>query len=192
MLISASTQDELSESFLRFQEHYESPFWADKIFTKGQFKQWYSLTYGADTYRSDWSGFNFPSSVLKPFRQGLFDPLTDGEKTILTLLKYRTDDFYIIGSNTDDVLKHELCHALYHFNQQYSDAILELIKNHDKQIKKAFDHLLKLGYHKKVLIDELQAYILDDDYFEKHDIFLPKQLIADVKKLHQKYGKIKK
>lgn len=188
MLISADTREELAESFLRFQEYYESPVWADKIFTKGQYKQWYSQTYGADTYRLDWSGFNFPSSVLKPFREGLFDPLTDGEKTILTLLKYRNDSFYIIGSNTKDVLNHELCHALYHFSEDYKKEVNKLIKKNNSKLKKAFDHLLELGYHSKVLIDEFQAYILDGDWFKEHEIEIPKQIESKIKHLHKKYS----
>jgi hypothetical protein len=188
VMISADNREELAESFLRFQEHYESPFWADKIFTKGQFKQWYSQTYGADTYRLDWSGFNFPSHVLNPFRQGLFDPLTEGEKTILSLLRYRTDDFYIIGSNTNEVLKHELCHALYHHSKEYKSQVNDCIEKNKKQLTKAFNHLLELGYHKKVLYDELQAYILDGDWFKEHEITIPKVLDSKIKELHKKYS----
>ena len=64
VLISADSQEELADSFMRFQEFYENPYWADKIFTVGQVKKWYSEKYGADTYRFDWHGFNFPSCVL--------------------------------------------------------------------------------------------------------------------------------
>jgi hypothetical protein len=189
VVISAKTQEELSESFMRFQEHYESPVWADKIFTIGQFKQWYSKTYGADTYRHDWSGFNFPSCVLKPFRDGLFDPLTKNEKEILNLLRYRTDEFYIIGSNTNKVLKHELCHALYHFNSEYKQSVNEFLEENKQDIKKALDHLSNLGYHKKVLEDEFQAYVLDDDYFEKNDIVISKKIKDKIKQLHKVHSK---
>ena len=190
VVISTDSQEELSESFMRFQEHYESPVWADKIFTIGQFKQWYSKTYGADTYRHDWIGFNFPSYVLKPFRDGLFDPLTEKEKEILNLLKYRIDEFYIIGCNTDEVLNHELCHALYYFNNDYREGVNKVLKENAQDIKEAFDHLLNLGcYHKKVLADEFQAYILDNDYFKKNDIIISKRVICKIKKLHKLYSK---
>ena len=187
VLISADSREELAESFLRFQEHYESPVWADKIFTKGQYKQWYSQTHGGDTYRLDWSGFNFPSSVLKPFRDGLFDPLTEGEKTILSLLRYRTDDFYIIGSNTDDVLSHELCHALYHSNLKYRKAVDEVIEKNKNNLKKAFDHLLVLGYHKKVIYDEFQAYVLDGDWFKDNNIPVPENVCLKIKQIHERF-----
>jgi hypothetical protein len=135
VLISASNQQELAESFMRFQEHYESPHWADKIFTIGQFKKWYSEEYGGDTYHIDWRGFNFPSTVLKPFMEGLFDPLTDNEKSILDFFKYRKDNFYIIGSNSDDVLEHELRHAFYNFNINYKNEVNKFIEDNKQKIK---------------------------------------------------------
>ena len=56
ILVSADSQEELNRTFLRFQEHYESPEWKGKIFTDGQFRAWYSEKYGANTYERDWSG----------------------------------------------------------------------------------------------------------------------------------------
>jgi hypothetical protein len=188
VLISADSDEELADSLMRFQEHYESPEWADKIFTIGQFKQWYSATYGADTYRLDWRGFNFPSYVLKAFRDGLFDPLTEGELSILNLLKYRNDSFYIIGSNEDSVLHHELCHALYHFDLNYKTSIDQVITENKNQLTKAFKYLLKLGYHKKVLYDELQAYVLDKNWFKEHNIEIPEIVSMKIKQLHRKYS----
>ena len=84
--VSADSQEELGNTFIRFQEHYENPHFKNQIFTLGQIRSWYSNTYGADTYQNDWSGFNFPSIILKPFREGLFDPLTDEEKALLNIL----------------------------------------------------------------------------------------------------------
>jgi hypothetical protein len=189
VLISADSQEELADSFMRFQEFYENPHWADKIFTVGQVKKWYSEKYGADTYRFDWHGFNFPSCVLKPFKEGLFDPLTENEHKILSFLKYRNDNFYVIGSNTDDVLKHELNHALYYTNKKYREETNNLIDSNKKQLKNVFSHILKLGYHKKVLYDETQAYCLDDGYFEKHKINLSPNFVSKLKILNEKFSK---
>jgi hypothetical protein len=108
---------------------------------------------------------------------------------ILDLLRYRTDDFYIIGSNTNKVLKHELCHALYHFNSEYKQSLNEFLEENKQDIKKAFDHLSNLGYHKKVLEDEFQAYVLDDDYFEKNDIVISKKIKDKIKQLHKVHSK---
>lgn len=189
VLISADSDQELAESFLRFQEHYESPFWADKIFTIGQYKKWYSEKYGADTYTRDWSGFNFPSKVLVPFKEGLFDPLTKNEKIILNFFKYRNDNFYIIGSNSNDVLKHELCHALYYTNENYKKNINNLILKNKNKLNKALNYLIKIGYHKKVIFDELQAYVLDGDWFDQKQITIPENIKSDIFSIYKKCSK---
>lgn len=189
ILISASSNEELSDSMMRFQEYYENPFWKGKIFTIGQFKTWYSKKYGFDSYRFDWVGFNFPSSTLEPFKSGLFDPLTENEKTIVNYFKYRNDDFYVIGSNDKDVLKHELCHALYYHSKNYREEINQLFEKNKSKLNKASKYLIKIGYRKDVLFDELQAYILDKNYFEDLEIEIPSNIKEQVFNLRKKYGK---
>jgi hypothetical protein len=161
----ADNQEELNRSFMRFTEHYESPnpAFKDKIFTIGMLKRWYSVTYGADTYHVDWSGFNIPSKVLRPFTEGLFDPLTTEEQSLLSLFRYRNDDFYIIGAQTNAVLRHELAHALYSHNQSYRSAINSCIRRNLKYLTKTSKYILDKGYHKDVLNDEIQAYVTDND-----------------------------
>jgi hypothetical protein len=191
VLISASSQKELGDTMMRFQEYYENPFWKDKIFTIGQFNQWYSKKYGASTYSSDWAGYNFPGVVLEPFKKGLFDPLTKKEKILLNLLRYRTDDFYIIGANNEDVLKHELCHALYYSNKNYRKEINLYLSKNKSKVKKIFDYILKLGYSNKVLFDETQAYIMDGDHLEEQGIETPKEIVLKIKNIYKKYSKCK-
>jgi hypothetical protein len=190
VIISSDSQDELGQTFIRFQEHYEScnPDFKGKIFTLGQFKSWYSSRYGSDTYHIDWMGFNFPSTVLQPFRQGLFDPLTAKEIELLSLLKYRHDNFYIVGANDGVVLKHELSHALYYNDTSYRNKINKLFQKYGKEITKIKNYILDKGYHKDVLYDELQAYILDgdDEFIIQH---APKSLILSIVKLHHYYNK---
>lgn len=165
VLVIADSQNELAETFIRFQEHYESANcnFKDKIFTLGQLKNWYSISNGGDTYHRDWKGFNFPSKVLKPFREGLFDPLTSYESELLTLLKYRNDKFYIIGAMDDSVLRHELSHAMYFTDTSYRIKINTIFNRHKKDITKISNYILNKGYHRDVLFDELQAYITDND-----------------------------
>lgn len=181
--ISADSQEELGNTFIRFQEHYENPFFKNQIFTLGQIRSWYSKNYGADTYQNDWSGFNFPSSVLKPFREGLFDPLTDEEKSLLNLLKYKHDSFYVIGAQDDATLRHELSHALFAFSVKYRIAIDQLCKKHQKELKKVSSYILSKGYDQEVINDELQAYITDNE-----DVFIKNNLdIAIIDQFNQLY-----
>ena len=184
----ADSQEELNRSFMRFTEHYESPNpdFKNKIFTVGQLKRWYSITYGADTYHVDWSGFNIPSSVLKPFVEGLFDPLTSEEQNLLNLFKYRNDNFYIIGAQNNSVLRHELAHALYSHNESYRKKIDSYIKQNTKNLHKTSRYILEKGYCKDVLNDELQAYITDndDDFIIKNT---PERIINAINSIYRRH-----
>ena len=166
--ISADSQQELGETFIRFQEYYESnnQQFKNKIFTIGQLKQWYSETYGYDGYAEHWSGFNLPSVALKPFRSGLFDPLTIYEQNLLDSLRYRQDNFYIIGAQNKSVLRHELSHSLYAYSEKYRNEINSYIKKYNAGFKTIKKHILDMGYCTDVLNDEIQAYVtdLEDQY----------------------------
>jgi hypothetical protein len=181
--ICADSQEELGNTFLRFQEHYESPYFKGQIFTVGQVRAWYSKTYGADTYEKDWTGFNIPSSILKPFRDGLFDPLTPEEKALMELIKYRHDSFYIIGAQDQATLRHELSHALYGYSIKYKISIDQLCHKHKKELKKVANYILDKGYDKTVINDEIQAYVTDnDDEFIKK--YTPSSIIDQINQLY--------
>lgn len=186
--IWADSQSELGNTFIRFQEYYESPNpdFKGKIFTCGQIRSWYSETYGVDSYHHDWSGFNFPSSVLLPFKKGLFDPLTDEEKCLLDFFKYRHDNFYIIGAQNNSVLRHELAHALYSYDQKYANQINYILDANKTKMKRVRKYILDKGYHKDVINDELQAYITDndDEFIIKHT---DKKIISQINKIYQKF-----
>lgn len=191
----ADSQDELGLTFMRFQEHYEStnPDFKDKIFTQGQLKRWYSETYGSNSYHSHWVGFNFPSKVLIPFKEGLFDPLTTEEQKLLELFKYRSDNFYIIGAQNNSTLRHELAHALYASNPKYKIEVDNFLKKNQKKLKSTNLYILSKGYCKEVLNDEIQAYITDNDDNELINVTCP-SVIAGINKIYQKYNieKVKK
>lgn len=186
--ISADSQKELGETFIRFQEYYESPNkdFRNKIFTLGAVKHWYSIEYGGDVYSDTWVGFNIPSCVLTPFRNGLFDPLTEYEKNLLDFLHYRHDNFYIIGAQNKSTLRHELCHAMYGYIPKYKLEIDKFIHKHSQKFKKITKYILEKGYHKDVLNDEIQAYVTDnDDSYILNN--LEPMLISGIYKIYQKY-----
>ena len=186
--ISADSQEELNTTFMRFTEFYESPNpkFRNQIFTIGQLKNWYSITYGADTYHKDWIGFNIPSSVLVPFRKGLFDPLTKYEQDLLDLFKYRDDNFYIIGAQNDSVLRHELAHALYDSSIKYKSSVDAFIRKNKAGLRKISKYIIDKGYCKDVLNDEIQAYITDneDEYIIKNT---PARIIHGINSIYQQY-----
>jgi hypothetical protein len=69
-LVRFATQYELSSTFLRFQEHYESPRFHGRVFSLEEYMDWYATRYGNFTYYQDWAGFNVPSTAFRPFLCG--------------------------------------------------------------------------------------------------------------------------
>ena len=193
--IRADSQEELALTFMRFQEHYESANskFRNNIFTLGQLRHWYSEYYGGNNYHTTWVGFNFPSRVLVPFKEGLFDPLTSQEQNLLELLRYRKDNFYIIGAQDNSTLRHELAHALYSTNLHYKNEIDSFLYKNRLKLTKLNKYMLNKGYCKEVLNDEIQAYITDNDDNNIINITCA-TIISGINKIFQKYNteKVKK
>ena len=174
--VDFETQRELAETFVRIQEHYESPEFRGKIFTLGEFRDWYSRKNGGFTYYTDWAGFNIPSHIIKPFRTGVFDPLSEKEKALLELLPDRLEPHYVIGTydgGQNDVLEHEICHGLYYIDEEYRDEVNRLLVR-CKNLKDIEKYVLDTGYHESVLMDEVHAYIsAHHEYLRKKGINFP-------------------
>jgi hypothetical protein len=160
-LLRFKTQYELTATFLRVQEYYESPRFHGRIFSLEQYMDWYAARHGNFTYYQDWSGFNVPSTAFQPFYEGKFDPLSEKEKQLLRLFKELRERFYVIGIYDADAkgsLTHELAHALFFIDASYRQAVLKSMRGYNtatlaRQIAEA-------GYAKHVIPDEIQAYIV--------------------------------
>jgi hypothetical protein len=160
-LVRFETQYGLASTFLRFQEHFESRRFAGRIFTLEAFMDWYAAEHGRFTYYEDWSGFNVPSAALAPFREGRFDPLLEKERRLLELFRHEPEPFYVIGvtvESTRDELWHELAHALYFTNSSYRTAVKKAMADHETSALAR--RLYEAGYSKRVLPDEVHAYVL--------------------------------
>ena len=160
-LLRFETQYELTSTFLRIQEHYESPEFHGRVFTLEQYMDWYVAENGAFTYFQDWSGFNVPSTALEPFYQGKFDPLTKKEKRLLSLFKNLQGRFYVIGIYKDGrkgTLNHELAHALFFIDDDYRHAVCQAMRDYDTSALQK--QLAKAGYARHVIPDEVQAYVV--------------------------------
>lgn len=191
ILLKYETSKDAAVAFLRFQEHYESPnpHFKGGVFTVGEYYDWYSQENGSATYYDDWSGFNIPSYVLKPFVQGLFDPLTAYEQEIVNHFKYRTDKFYLIGvgmNSTEDTIDHEVCHGLYYTCDEYREAVQQALSDYD--LSDLEDYLLSIGYCEDVLLDEVHAYIsASRDYLEGNEFEIDDDLHKNLRQLKKKY-----
>lgn len=169
--LNFDTRKELASTFLRFQEHFESPSFRGKIFSLDDFKYWYvknspkGKETGEFTYYSDWSGFNIPSEILIPFQDGLFNPLSDQEKSFLDLFEDKERPFYIIGTFQGEktTLKHEIAHALFYTNKEYRDEVLNVLHDIPDEFKQVFSKALEEsgGYHYSVILDEMHAYMIN-------------------------------
>jgi len=159
-LLSFPDQHLLASTFLRFQEYYESPRFRGRTFTWEEYMDWYARTNGKFSYLQDWSGFNIPDRVLRPFYDGSFDPLTRKERALLELFRDVPPPFYVIGvvdgKKLDDSL-HELVHGLFAVFPDYRRDVIGCLRRFDLSSAKKI--LLEMGYARNVLDDELNAYI---------------------------------
>ncbi len=200
-----NSQSILCRTFMRFQEHYESPKYKGKIFSRRQFKNWYKKSRNSEifTYETDWTGFNFPSRILKPFYDGKFDPLIDCEKQLLECFKNMKDDkFYVIGTLPCDknILIHEISHGLWDCNENYRREQKEILNSYNVKpfntsIKKLKDHLLVMGYCIDVIEDELRSYLMCEKEYMRYCKIYSKKFM-DIEKcltsVYNKYAPIKK
>lgn len=157
-LLRFPTQYALASTFLRFQEHYESNRFRNRVFTLEEYMDWYAATFGDFTYYQDWSGFNVPSSALAPFRAGRFAPLLRKEQALLRLFRQEREPFYVIGIASDADLEHEIAHALWYTRADYRDAALAAMRGYDTSALQR--RLAAMGYHRQVLTDEVHAYLV--------------------------------
>lgn len=160
-LVSFPDQHTACSTMMRFQEHYESPRFRGKIFDREEFEDWYATDRGKFTYYADWSGFNIPSRVLKPFKKGAFDPLTRKEKAFLRLVGSRAKGAsYVIGCIRGDAetLAHECVHGLFAIFPKYRKDVVAAIARHPAVLLRK--KLGRMGYHPDVFDDEINAYLL--------------------------------
>lgn len=161
---------EMCSTFLRFQEHYESPEYAGKFFTLEEFKEWYQEEDDEEfTYYQDWGGFNIPSWVLNPFFEGKFNPLSREEEWFLSLFHERRkqdSNFYIIGTygerGEEEALKHETAHGLFYVNPSYKEEIRNALRGLSEKTLSDIKAALAPDYHENSLEDEIHAYTMEE------------------------------
>ena len=169
---------------MRFQEFYECPKFAGKIFTLKEFKKWYSRETGVFCYYIHWNGFNIPGEVLLPFCRGSFNPLSKDEKDIVKVLKSVEIPSYVIATHKGcgyreavELFQHEFCHAIYYLDEEYRSKVLHVLSVYSSDLKKLKDFLVEEGYGEKHLDDESNAYIaVSMEYLRQKRINIPSEL----------------
>ena len=155
-------QYELTSTFMRVQEFYESPFdnIKDKNFSWEDFFDAY-VKNGQLTYWKDWAGFNVSSEALLYFFFTF--SLTKRETELFNLLmSYNVDfekPFYLIGIYRNQDLSHELAHGLYSINENYRLEAQKLVAAlPPKEFNKRCQELATSLYAPEMFVDEIQAY----------------------------------
>lgn len=169
LLLIAKDQYELCSSFVRLQEFYESPYpnIRGQHFTLDEFMDTYAKDHNGFSYFTDWCGFNIPGCIVNQFRDLFKDDLRPKEKNLLDLiLKEHTMTngwYYVIGVIKGDyaAINHEVAHALYYLNPLYNKEISILAEEYKKENPNKVKKLLKQGYDKDFITDELQAYNIE-------------------------------
>jgi hypothetical protein len=155
-LLRFDSQYALASTFLRIQEHHESPTFRNRVFTLEQYMDWYAERFGAFTYYEDWSGFNVPSAAFEPFYTRVFDPLLRKEERLLRLFRRERRPFYVIGIADEGDLQHEVAHALYFTRPEYRKEVQRAMRAYDTT---SLHKRLASGYHRAVWADEVHAYL---------------------------------
>ena len=190
-VLEFDNQVDLASTFIRFQEHYESPEFKGRFFSLDEYKEWYTKMKGDFTYYTDWGGFNIPSYVLVPFYEGKFNPLTVSENQILELFKENEGSFYIIGlysknENLKLSLDHEIAHGLFYTEPEYKEKVLEILNKYDLEVLKTWLRS-KGGYHEVVLLDECHAYGLTGS--KKLTVEIDSEMKMELKQLFEEWKK---
>lgn len=205
LLFKAENQYQLTSTFMRMQEFYESsiPSIRNKFFTLETFMDEYANEFGNFTYCKDWAGFNVPGNIVVKFFKLFSDDLLEKEAEFYNQIIENVDikkKFYIIGANADDdTLKHELCHAMYYIDSTYRNKVNKILKTtFTKKVRDSmYAWLKKSGYTKQVYVDEMNAYLstssmvglakrLKNENLPWKDIFVLQKLAATNIKKHIK------
>ena len=195
-------QKELSLTFFRVQEYYESQndCLLNKSFSVFDFLNEMMCEDGYLDYFHIWGGFNVPGKVFNSWVSCIdTNHFTYMEHDLINNVWDNVnihEDFYIIGAKKGDkiTLHHELAHALYHLDLDYrmemSVLTSQIKERYKKQYKRMKKYLLKLGYNEKVIDDEIQAYLATE---KKKDLIADFDIDYDsLKPLILKYKKILK
>ncbi|NBP12859.1 hypothetical protein EBU95_00440 [bacterium] len=169
---------DLAMTFCRVQEFYESPFKEirGKSFDLLNLMRMYAKRSGEGYfgYPADWAGFNIPGSIIQKcyYENSLTDwnmydeVILDIHESITSELDERHPNYYLIGSegNNETTKRHEIAHALFHLNKDYKNKATKIIKTITPRIYKQIEEfLLEIGYSKKVIVDEINAYFSTED-----------------------------
>ena len=203
------TQYELTSTFLRLSEFYESSYVEiqNRVFDMEKYMDRYAEDRGNFTYTMDWSGFNVPGDTVDEFFVQFREILLKKEVTLIDMIRavrkeHNWKEYYIIASSADggkhddqkDVMKHEIAHGMWYLNEEYNKEQRKIVRKINSEYVDIGEKLIEMGYCEKVLDDEIHAYLatstmtyLADDGFDGCEI--PWDLVLESQRLFEKHYK---
>lgn len=191
--IEFPNRKELTMTMGRPQEFYESAHknLRNKVFDLEQFIDTFTDEEGDVNYYNAWSGFNIPGSKLNSFF-GKFD-ITRRELRLAHLVGsyvrslHTKSKYYLIATMIGDQrsLDHELVHAAFYLNKEYKEKASALVAALPADFKTHFNSVLtEMGYHKSVIVDEINAYLSTMEptelSYRVQDIYCPNPARSDI------------
>lgn len=192
--VSFHNQIDMTLSFLRVQEYYESPKFRNRVFELEQYIEWYSNRNSkprAFDYITQVGGTNVPGNVFRRWQQKTSEQSKFSPKELCLINEVNnyfgenSEHFYLIGtsecmSSDTSYLAHELRHAMFHLIPEYRSDILGELKNFRLRglRKKLLGNKNDAGYHPSVIDDEIHAYLLTglSPYYDCKISDLPKEI----------------
>lgn len=209
LVLIFDTRYELTMSFVRLQEFYESPKFQGKVFSLEEYMDYWAKEFGKGVfdYTTRWRGFNVPGKVVLDWMDKFnYDDKSSIrareialiEKILSRYSKKDLENSYIIATHYDcpnkkEVIDHEVAHAMYTLNPEYKAECQKLFSkiNSTKEGRLVYermeDKLIKMGYASNLLEDEIQAYWATGDEYTH----LCKEY-TEVKELRKVYKQFRK
>ena len=171
LLIQYNTQKDLTMSFFRVEEYYESanPKLNGKPFTLETFIEEQMKSDGELDYFNYWTGFNVPGYIIEEWSNKINSEYYIRENQLINIIRDRLDisnKYYVIGTlmNDSNTIDHEIAHALYYMNSDYKNEMSELISEFQSNYTEDYNIMCSVltntrQYGNNVLFDEIQAYM---------------------------------
>lgn len=191
--LSFENQYLMNATMCRVQEFYEAPQLELKgqVFSLEQFLDIQGQS-GYLDYFIKWSGDNVPGNVFVDWVSKFTGktPFLEKELELINLVKdcseslFDSGKFYVIGTyGNNDATEHELAHSFFYLSEDYKKEILQIINDTRKQFVEELFLLIKnIGYCDDVLPDELNAFVVTEDYdsfFGRARKYTPEEDILD-------------
>lgn len=168
--LNFDSQQNMNLSFLRPTEYNENYHFKGRVFSLQDYIDWEISIQNKFDYLSRIQGINMPATVLTLFYNGTFNPTSVMENRLLETVKpfkSRINDIYLIGTfgRRTRVHRHEEAHGLYYIDQEYKESADKIVSSMKLKDRRKLEKMLEKEYYdSSVWQDEIQAYLVEEEY----------------------------